>query len=195
MCSTTWCTTWAFILWIATLFKSIIKRSTASFCSLLTGNFVLSAEMVALVADYNADVKVSDVKEMLHPKLKRLLPLHFCLVTYCKFFLSIKLNCMTLSRNHVGFFISHFWFSQIISSCTEWLKYFDANNNALTIWFRKSTTALSQQWVILSLKCNYTGILFLFSSCHRDPLLEMTSEFQESHIAFNTLSTLNLLKE
>jgi len=46
----------------------------------LTGNFVLSAEMAALVADYNADVKERDVKEMLHPKLKRLPPLHFCLV-------------------------------------------------------------------------------------------------------------------
>lgn len=65
-------------LWIVT-FKSIIKRSTASFCSLLTGNFVLSAEMAALVADYNADVKERDVKGIL---LKMLPSLHICLVMY-----------------------------------------------------------------------------------------------------------------
>lgn len=65
-------------LWIVT-FKSIIKRSTASFCSLLTGNFVLSAEMAALVADYNTDVKERDVKGIL---LKMLPPLHICLVMY-----------------------------------------------------------------------------------------------------------------
>lgn len=65
-------------LWIVT-FKSIIKRSTASFCSLLTGNFVLSAEMAALVADYNADVKERDVKGIL---LKMLPSLYICLVMY-----------------------------------------------------------------------------------------------------------------
>lgn len=56
----------------------------------MTGNFVLSAEMAALVADYNADVSERDVKEMLHPVKNATFITYLFGHVYCKFFLSVK---------------------------------------------------------------------------------------------------------
>lgn len=148
-------------LWIVT-FKSIIKRSTASFCSLLTGNFVLSAEMAALVADYNADVKERDVKGIL---LKMLLSLHICLVMYiADYFWTLKKpawHCPEI----VLFTFSDF-FPQLISSHTEWFKYLNSNNNSSHLIHKNHCyscllTKGELSWA--GTGSNYIGILLFFS--------------------------------
>lgn len=85
----------------------------------MTGNFVLSAEMAALVADYNANVKERDVKEMLHPKLKMLPPLHIYLVMYIANFFFLALNKTGIVQKALFFFHLLFFFFPVISSHTE----------------------------------------------------------------------------
>lgn len=158
-------------LWIVT-FKSIIKRSTASFCSLLTGNFVLSAEMAALVADYNADVKESCQR---HPVKNAAFIIYLFGHVCCRLFLNIKKN---LHGTVQKLCFLHFviFFPQLIFSCIEWFKYFSANNNNNSHLIHKNIVIpVSQQRVnYLELKLEATTSVYCYfsltSSIRKQPL-------------------------
>lgn len=165
-------------LWIVT-FKSIIKRSTASLCSLLTGNFVLSAEMAALVADYNADVKERDVKGIL---LKMLPLLHIFLVMYiADYFWTFKK--IAWHGPEIMLFTFSDFSPQLISSHVELFKYFSANNNNNSHLIHKNNAipVSHQRVVYLELKPYVTTLVYCYfslTSSIRKPLLKWPRNFR-----------------